>query len=154
MPPKTAYITGGASGIGLAVATKLHSRGYNIVLADFNLTAAEAAVEKLESDSSSQQCMALETDVRSWKSQVTAFQKAVDAFKRIDIVIVNAGIGEKVYVPNDGGKGTGFVEPDLSVLEVDLQGFMYTVSLAVQQMRRQEVGDDGFRGKSEQFLRC
>lgn len=149
MPPKTAYITGGASGIGLAVATKLNARGYSIALADFNIAAAQAAVDKLESSSNSRQCIALETDVRSWKSQVVAFQKAVDAFGRIDVVIVNAGIGERAFVVNDGGKGTGFVEPDMSVLEVDLQGFMYTVSLAVQQMRRQEVGEGGFRGKSE-----
>lgn len=150
MPSKTAYITGGASGIGLAVATKLHSRGYNIAIADFNISAAQAAVDKLKSSSGTQQCIALETDVRSWKSQVAAFQTAVDTFRRIDVVIVNAGIGERAFVINDGGKGTGFVEPDMSTLEVDLQGFMYTVSLAVQQMRRQDRGQDGVRGKSKQ----
>jgi len=153
MPSKTAYITGGASGIGLAIANKLHSRGYNIALPDFNISAAQTAVDKLKSSSGSQQCIALETDVRSWQSQVAAFQRAIDAFGRIDVVIVNAGIGERAFVVNDGGKGTGFVEPDMSVLEVDLQGFMYTVSLAVQQMRRQDVGEDGFRGKSKLLAR-
>lgn len=52
-------------------------------------------------------------------------------------------------MPNDGGKGTGdFVKPDLKVLEVDLEGLMFTMALGVQQMRRQEVRE-GFRGKSE-----
>ena len=67
---------------------------------------------------------------------------------RIDYVYSIAGIGEKVSVPNDP-KAKGFVKPDLSVLDVDLYGFLYTSSLALQQMRRQEEGEDGFRGKSE-----
>ncbi len=58
------------------------------------------------------------------------------------------GIGERTWTPHqDGGKG--FVKPDLSVLDIDLTGVFYTVSLAIQQMRRQEPDQNGFRGKSK-----
>lgn len=41
---------------------------------------------------------------------------------------------------------SGFEKPDLTVIDLDLTGVMYTVSLAVQQFRRQEP-KNGFRGK-------
>jgi NAD(P)-dependent dehydrogenase (short-subunit alcohol dehydrogenase family) len=150
MAPKTAYITGGAAGIGLAVAQALNQRGMRIIVADINLSAAQEAVKKLqETSASGEQHLAVEVDVSSWESQVTAFETAIKAVKRLDIVIVNAGVGEKAFVPNDGGKGQGFVKPNLNILEVDLNGFLYTSALAIQQMRRQEPGEDGLRGRSE-----
>jgi len=149
MAPKTAYITGGAAGIGLAVAQALSKRGMRIVVADINLSAAQEAVKRLQETSTSdeQQHLAVEVNVSSWESQVTAFETAVEAVKRLDIVIVNAGVGEKAFVPNDAGKGKGFVKPNLNILEVDLNGFLYTSALAIQQMRRQEPGEDGLRGR-------
>lgn len=150
MAPKTAYITGGAGGIGLAVAQALNQRGMRIVVADINLSAAQEAVKRLqETSASGEKHLAVEVDVSSWESQVTAFETAIEAVKRLDIVIVNAGVGEKTFVPNDAGKGQGFVKPNLNILEVDLNGFLYTSALAIQQMRRQEPGEDGLRGRSE-----
>jgi NAD(P)-dependent dehydrogenase (short-subunit alcohol dehydrogenase family) len=144
MTPKTAYITGGASGIGLAVAHALNQRGMRVIIADINLAAAQEAVEKLQ-----QEHLAVRVDVSSWESQVAAFEEAIEASHRLDLVIVNAGVGEKVFVPNDGGKGKGFVKPNLGILEVDLNGFLYTSALAIQQMRRQEIDADGLRGRSK-----
>lgn len=150
MTPKTAYVTGGASGIGLAVAHALNQRGMQVIIADINLAAAQEAVKRLqESAGEKQKHLAVEVDVSSWASQLTAFEKAIEAVQRLDVVIVNAGVGEKVFVPNDGGKGQGFVEPNLNILNVDLNGFIYTAALAIQQMRRQEPDDQGARGKSE-----
>jgi hypothetical protein len=150
MAPKTAYITGGASGIGLAVAQALNQRGMRIVVADINISAAQEAVRKLEeaSASSEQHHLAVEVDVSSWESQVAAFETAIEAVKRLDVVIVNAGVGEKAFVPNERAD-KGFVKPNLNILEIDLNGFLYTSALAIQQMRRQEPGEDGLRGRSE-----
>jgi NAD(P)-dependent dehydrogenase (short-subunit alcohol dehydrogenase family) len=57
-----------------------------------------------------------------------------------------AGIGERVWTPNSPTMTSGFEKPDLSVIDIDLTGVMYTVSLAVQQFRRQEP-KNGIRGK-------
>lgn len=62
-----------------------------------------------------------------------------------------AGIGERRWIPNDPN-GTDFVRPDHSVLDVDLNGVLYTASLAVQQMRRQGPNEKGLKGKSESEL--
>jgi NAD(P)-dependent dehydrogenase (short-subunit alcohol dehydrogenase family) len=149
MAPKTAYITGGAAGIGLAVAQALNQRGMRIIVADINLSAAQEAVRQLqETSATNEEHLAVEVDVSSWESQVAAFEKALEAAKRLDVVIVNAGVGEKAFVPN-GGAGQGFVKPNLNILEVDLNGFLFTSALAIQQMRRQEPDEDGLRGRSE-----
>jgi NAD(P)-dependent dehydrogenase (short-subunit alcohol dehydrogenase family) len=146
---KTAYVTGGASGIGLAVAHALNERGMRVMIADINLAAAQEAVEKLQQTAAKGlDHLAVKVDVSSWESQVAAFEEAIEAAHRLDLVIVNAGVGEKVFVPNDGGKGRGFVKPNLGILEVDLTGFLYTSALAIQQMRRQDVDADGLRGRS------
>ena len=150
MTSKTAYVTGGASGIGLAVAHALSQRGMRIVVADINLAGAQEAVSKLQqSTTAGQEHFAVEVDVSSWESQLAAFEKALQVVQRLDIVIVNAGVTEAVFVPNDGGKGQGFVKPNLRTLDINLNGFLYTSALAIQQMRRQEIDGDGLRGRSE-----
>ena len=59
-----------------------------------------------------------------------------------------AGIGERRSFPNRPNS-TGFEKPDLSVVEVDEIGVIYTVWLGVQHFRRQERPKDGLKGKSE-----
>jgi hypothetical protein len=46
------------------------------------------------------------------------------------IVYAFAGIAERRLLPND--TGSGFTKPDLAVLDVDLNGVIYTTSLAIQ----------------------
>ena len=79
---------------------------------------------------------------------MAAFQKVLKEFGRIDYVFAVAGIGERKWIPNDP-HAVDFAKPDLSVLDVDLNGVLYTAALAIQQMRRQEKDEHGFRGKSE-----
>lgn len=62
-----------------------------------------------------------------------------------------AGIGERKWIPSPEEcekmpKGE-FAKPDLSVIDVDLVGVLHTVALAVQQFRRQEQDEKGYRGK-------
>ncbi|KAG8629395.1 hypothetical protein KVT40_003260 [Elsinoe batatas] len=158
---KTAYVTGGASGIGKAVVQMLVSKGIKTVVADINLSAADAYVESLNkahnasstSSESQQECIALavQVDVADWDSQLEAFT-SVQPFVggRIDYVFAVAGISERPWIPRFGTDrkdlDTSFVKPDLTTLEVDLNGPLYTAALAVQQMRRQKPLEDGFRG--------
>ncbi|KAI6900884.1 hypothetical protein KC318_g8259 [Hortaea werneckii] len=142
MPQKTAYITGGGSGIGRAVTAMLVNRGFKVAIADLNYTHAKDVATAL-----GPQVIAYEADAASWDSQTKAFQQALeDLGGRVDFVCPIAGIGEKRSIPNDP-TNNGFVKPNLACLDVDLYGVTYTVSLAVQQMRRQERDEEGIRGK-------
>lgn len=91
-------------------------------------------------------------DVSIWDSQLGAFRQALSVLGgRIDFVAAVAGIGERKWIPFPeecaSMKAGEFAQPDLSVLDVDLTGTMYTAALAVQQFRRQEPGADGLRGR-------
>jgi NAD(P)-dependent dehydrogenase (short-subunit alcohol dehydrogenase family) len=144
----TAYITGGASGLGRAVAETLVKNDIRVFLADINSPAASDVATALN-DTTPNIAHAAHVDVSDWNSQAKAFSQAVHLFERIDYVYAIAGIGERRWVDNDPTKKEGFEAPDLSVLDVDLRGVLYTASLAVQQFRRQEKDENGFRGKSE-----
>ena len=98
------------------------------------------------------EAISVQFNASDWDSQVDAFQKAVDTFGRIDYVFPIAGIGERKAVKNDPKAVVGFEKPDLSVVDVDLTGVLYTAFLAIQQMRRQEKDSSGYRGKSEYCL--
>ena len=105
------------------------------------------SLNKLQSSGSEQLAWYTTVDTADWNSQAEAFSKAVGQLGRIDYVYPIAGVGERVWTPNDPS-ASGFVKPDLTVIDIDLYGVMYTVSLALQQFRRQEVGKNGTRGKS------
>ena len=89
-----------------------------------------------------------EVNVSDWDSQRLAFEKCLEAFNgRLDYVFPIAGIGERRSFPNRPNS-TGFEKPDLSVIEVDEIGVIYTVWLGVQHFRRQKKNQYGWKGKS------
>lgn len=94
-------------------------------------------------------------DTSSWDSQVAAFRKAIDWRApdggRIDFVAPIAGIGERQWLPfpevTSSEKPDEFTEPDLSIIDVDLTGVLYTIALAVQHFRRQTRTKDSLLGR-------
>ena len=82
---RTAYITGGASGIGKAIAEMLVSKGARVFLADINTEGAEGVAAELNK-SDPHNAQSTNVDVGDWNSQAKAFGQAVHAFGRIDYV--------------------------------------------------------------------
>ncbi|KAJ4355648.1 uncharacterized protein N0V89_003668 [Didymosphaeria variabile] len=146
--PRTAFITGGSSGLGYALAQRLLSQNYHIFIADISLDGAKELATTHNTPSVSKVHYA-GADVSSWDSQLSAFKQALQALKgRIDYVFPIAGIGERRWLPFAEESAEGdFVKPNLQTLEVDLTGVLYTVALAVQQFRRQEKDERGWKGK-------
>ncbi|KAL2432205.1 hypothetical protein ABEF95_001118 [Exophiala dermatitidis] len=144
MAEEYAYITGGASGIGRELARMLVKNNIKVFITDRDIDGARKLVDELNKESQVARCA--HVDVADWNSQAKAFSQAVADFGRIDYVYPVAGIGERPWIPNDPSL-SGFEAPDLTVLDVDLIGVLYTIALAVQQFRKQEPGKHGFRGK-------
>ena len=124
----------------------LKSHSIKVFISDQNGKGAQEVCDELNK-SGNNMAQSAQMDATDWNSQAKVFGEAVHAFGRIDYVYPIAGIGERRWLPNDPMQ-SGFEAPDLTVLDVDLKGLLYTVGLAIQQFRKQEP-KDGFRGKSK-----
>jgi len=91
---KTAYITGGSSGIGLACAEMLAARGANVLILARRPGQLETAIKQIESKrvSEKQRFSAVQVDVSDKDQIVNSLSRAVKEFGPPDILINSAGI--------------------------------------------------------------
>ncbi len=88
---KTAFITGGASGIGLAMAKSFGARGANVMLADIEEEPLKEAIKLLSKTNTQVDGVLL--DVSDRAAMQDAAQKTIERFGKVHIVCNNAGIG-------------------------------------------------------------
>ncbi|KAH7347525.1 hypothetical protein B0T11DRAFT_359968 [Plectosphaerella cucumerina] len=121
---KTAVVTGGASGIGEAYVRALDAAGLTVVIGDRDAKRGEALAAELKS-SKFVQC-----DVTNWEDQVRLFKTAKEASPsgKIQFVVANAGITREDDVFSFDADGPK--KPDLSIIQVNLHGTLYTTKLA------------------------
>lgn len=88
---KTAFITGGASGIGLAIAKVAAKEGMNVVIADLRKSALDEALPWFEENGA--RAVGIELNVTDRQSFERAAGEAQAAFGNIHLLCNNAGIG-------------------------------------------------------------
>ncbi|TDU89593.1 rhamnulose-1-phosphate aldolase/alcohol dehydrogenase [Kribbella voronezhensis] len=86
---RIAFVTGGGSGIGKAIAQRLAAEGACVVVADLDLAAAEAVAEEI---GGTDRAIAVGTDVSDGAAVEEAMRTAVLAFGGVDLVVNNAGL--------------------------------------------------------------
>ena len=129
---KAAFITGGASGIGLALAHALAEAGCRIMLADIEEAALAEAVRSLEGVGP--EIRSIVCDVIDADSVEQAAGRAISAFGKIHILCNNAGVA--------GGSGID----DISlaswrwVLDVNLMGVVHGVRALLPHIRAHGEG--------------
>lgn len=128
---KTAIVTGGASGIGLAAARRLAREGAAILVVDLGPDRILDAVAKVMAEASAP-VEGFEGDVTDPRAMQGAADAAATLGRRLDILVACAGID---------GEGRDVLELDPStfsrVLDVNLRGMF----LAAQAAGRRMVGD-------------
>jgi len=87
---KTAVVTGGAMGLGYAMAEAMAQAGANIAIADINLDMAKDAADKLKEYGT--ECIAVYCDVTDETSANKAVTEVLDRLGSLDILLNNAGI--------------------------------------------------------------
>ena len=87
---QVAFVTGGATGIGLATARLLAARGATVAIFNRSQERARAAVEALSAAGLA--ARAYTADVANGASVETAFERALGELKRVDVLVNNAGI--------------------------------------------------------------
>ncbi|MFF8925482.1 SDR family NAD(P)-dependent oxidoreductase [Streptomyces koyangensis] len=113
-----AIVTGGASGIGLATAKLLNSRGASVVVLD------------LKPDGLPDGIMGVEADVSDDAQVKSAVDAVVERFGRLDVVVNNAGI------PAVGDVAANSDDEWLHVLNVNVVGMVRVARHALPHLRR------------------
>jgi NAD(P)-dependent dehydrogenase (short-subunit alcohol dehydrogenase family) len=120
---RTAFITGGASGIGLSMARAFGRAGMNVVLADIDLGAAKTAAEHLASEQI--KAAPVYIDVTDRASVRSAALDALAAFGKVHVVCNNAGVAV-------GGQIGTVRERDWDwIIDVNLKGVVYGTEVFV-----------------------
>ncbi len=128
---QTAVITGGAQGLGLAIAEKFVAEGARVVLGDINLSATQAAAEQLGGP---QVALAAACDVTVAADVESLVATAVDRFGGLDIMVNNAGI------TRDATMRKMTEEQFDQVIAVHLKGTWNGLRAAAAIMREQKRG--------------
>jgi 3-oxoacyl-[acyl-carrier protein] reductase len=87
---QVAFVTGGATGIGLAIAEALGAHGATVAIFNRNEERAKAAVERMKSAGSAAHAFA--ADISKTESVDAAFAAAIAQFGKVDILVNNAGL--------------------------------------------------------------
>ncbi|MEV0700959.1 SDR family oxidoreductase [Saccharopolyspora sp. NPDC050389] len=126
-------VTGGNSGIGLAMADALAAAGAGVCIWGTNAERNETAARELEKHGG--EVLALRCDVGDEEQVEAAMSRTVEEFGRLDSCFANAGVG--------GGK-TRFVDTELSdfhrVTRVNVDGAFLTLRAAARRLLAQDEG--------------
>jgi NAD(P)-dependent dehydrogenase (short-subunit alcohol dehydrogenase family) len=124
---KVAVITGGAGGLGLALARQCSGRGMRLVLADVDAQALEAAARQL----AGAEAVTSVTDVTR-REQVEALASlAFERYGRVDLLFNNAGVGLSKLVADTSANDWRWV------LGVNLWGVIHGIAAFLPRMQSQ-----------------
>ena len=129
---KTAFVTGGASGIGLALGRAFAEAGVRVMLADIEADALTAAVESLRDFGLDVRGVAC--DVADPVSVERAAATSFETFGNVHVVCNNAGVG--------GGSGIENISLDTWrwVLDVNVMGVLHGIRAFVPHIRAHGEG--------------
>lgn len=128
---KTAFITGGASGIGFAMAQAFLDAGMKVAIGDIEQGALEKAVTRL---SASGEVLGVACDVASAQSMEDAAARTTAAFGNVHVLCNNAGVA------GGGGVDAISVEDWRWVMDVNVMGVIHGLSAFLPAMRAHGEG--------------
>jgi NAD(P)-dependent dehydrogenase (short-subunit alcohol dehydrogenase family) len=127
-----AIITGGASGIGRALAEELAQRGCEVVLADLQIELAQEVASKIQA--SGGKAEAMEVDVTDFSAVEKLVEATVKRTGRLDYMFNNAGIAVA------GGVDLYDIEDWNYVVDVNLRGVINGIQATYKRMITQGFG--------------
>lgn len=128
---KTVIVTGGAKGIGRAIAVAFANEGCNIVL-NYRSTVPDELIKNIESKGV--ECLAYKADVSKFDEALGLINAAVEKFKTVDVLVNNAGITRDTLLMR-------MSEEDFdAVIDTNLKGAFNMVKHASKIMLKQRSG--------------
>jgi NAD(P)-dependent dehydrogenase (short-subunit alcohol dehydrogenase family) len=130
---RSMFVTGASSGIGEALAMEFARRGYDLALAARRVERLEALAGRLRSAGAGR-VLCVPLDVTVFQSIDVALKRAAAEFGRLDVVVVNAGVGYSLPI------GQGRLDEVRRTLDTDLTGAIATIEYALPILRAQGGG--------------
>jgi NAD(P)-dependent dehydrogenase (short-subunit alcohol dehydrogenase family) len=124
---KTAFVTGGASGIGLALCRAFGARGMNVALADIEAAACAEAVETLRRDGI--KAIGISCNVSDRDSLAEAAAKTFAAFGKVHILCNNAGVSRAGPIESIASSDWDWV------IGVNLKGLVHGLQIFLPHMK-------------------
>jgi 3-oxoacyl-[acyl-carrier protein] reductase len=129
---KVALVTGGAQGIGKAIAVRLAQEGANVAIADLNIDLAQSVLSEMRNWGIT--AAAFKVDVSDSSQVEELIKKTVESFSTLDILVNNAGITRDALLIRT-------TEEDWDqVMEVNLKGAFKLTKSAAKVMIKQKSG--------------
>ncbi|WP_029233351.1 3-oxoacyl-[acyl-carrier-protein] reductase [Butyrivibrio sp. VCB2006] len=131
---KTAVVTGGARGIGRAIAYKLAENGANVaVVATRDSEKARETIDNLQKLGVKARLYAC--DIKSAEEVTSACEEILADFGQVDILVNNAGITRDNILPS-----LSAMDID-DVIDVNLKGTMFVTKAFIRQFVRKRAGN-------------
>ncbi|NJD32715.1 MAG: SDR family NAD(P)-dependent oxidoreductase [Gammaproteobacteria bacterium] len=130
---RSIFITGASSGIGEALAVEFARRGYYVAIAARRADRLEALAGRLRAAGAGR-VLAVSLDVTDFGGIAGALRRAATEFGRLDVVVVNAGVGYSLPI------GRGKFDLVRRTIDTDLTGAIATVEQALPILRAQGGG--------------
>jgi len=136
-PRRVVIVTGGGRGLGKAMAISLAEAGAEVCIASRTAAQLDAAADEIEA-ASGRRPLVVPADVRSREQCDNLIAKTVSHFGRLDVMLNNAGIGDR---RGAGNHIRDFNDADWQdIMEVNLYSTFYCSRAAVRQMLTQGNG--------------
>ena len=125
---QVAVITGGAQGIGYAVAKRMIENGAKVAIWDFDTDLAQASASELGAT-------ALHCDVSDWDSVQAAAEQTEHQFGRIDVLVNSAGVAGANAVVEEYP-----IEEWNKIMSINLNGTFHTNRAVIAGMKHRGYG--------------
>ena len=130
---QTAVVTGGARGIGRAIALELAKQGANVII-NYHGSVKKAEEVKKEIEEKGGTAEIMQCDVADFAACERFFQQVIEKYKRVDILVNNAG------VTRDGLLMEMSEEEFDTVINTNLKGTFHCMRFVTRQMIKQRYG--------------
>jgi len=131
---KTAFITGTTSGFGYAFALRLAKHGYKLIITGRRKDRLEALADKIRNELNVN-VVTLCFDIRDKKACNKAFDSLSEEYKKIDLLVNNAGLASTAAAFNESD-----MDDFETMIDTNIKGLLYITQLIVPQMIEQKSG--------------
>lgn len=132
LPEKVALISGGARGIGAAIARRFTVEGASVVIGDILVEEGQTLASELQQAGAN--ITFIHLDVTSESSWADAVVRAIDLYGRLDILVNNAGITKRDFIENETPESWDLI------FEINAKGVFLGTKAVLEEMKRHGNG--------------